>query len=192
MALFGAAAGLDHRILAAQEPTLTTPTARNAEEILSPPAANIIRRDLAPLAAELPDTTPREGLLPPDAAESIFDRQTAGSPQFRGGDWQKQTVCWKASELRHRPVYFEDTMLERHGQTRRPAVQTALSGARFFGTFPVLPYAMTVEPAGVATSTLGHFRPGSPVPLLRQRPPLQASAGLIEAGTVVGLIFLVP
>jgi hypothetical protein len=89
-------------------------------------------------------------------------------------------------------LYFEDAMLERHGQTRHPLVQPVASGTRFFLTFPVLPYAMTVNPPRPARSALGHYRPGSGAPLLRQRPPLQTDAGLVEAGTWVGLIFLIP
>ncbi len=83
-------------------------------------------------------------------------------------------------------------MLERHGQTRRPLVQPLASGARFFLTAPVLPYAMVVDRPCQVRSTLGHFRPGSGAPLLLQRPPLQADAGVVEAGTWVGLIFLIP
>ena len=83
-------------------------------------------------------------------------------------------------------------MLERHGQTRHPLVQPLVSGTRFFLTFPALPYAAVVDPPRPARSVLGHFRPGSGAPLLLQRPPLQADAGLFEAGMVVGLIFLIP
>ena len=51
---------------------------------------------------------------------------------------------------------------------------------------------MVVDPPRPARSTLGHYRPGSGAPLLLQRPPLQADAGLVEAGVWVGLIFLLP
>jgi len=97
-----------------------------------------------------------------------------------------------ASNLRHRPLYFEDATLERYGQSYHPLVQPAASGVRFFLTFPMLPYAMVVNPPRPAISTLGYFRPGSSGPCLLQRPPLQADAGLAEAGAWIGLIFLVP
>ena len=83
-------------------------------------------------------------------------------------------------------------MLERHGQSWHPLVQPLASGTRFFLTFPVLPYAMTINPPRPAYTTLGHFRPGSGAPLLLQRPPLQADASMVEAGAWVGLIFLLP
>jgi hypothetical protein len=111
---------------------------------------------------------------------------------FRGGDWQRLQYHWTASQLRYRPLYFEDAMLERHGQSWHPLVQPVASGARFFATFPALPYAMTINPPRPARSTLGHFRPGSGAPFLLQRPPLQADAGLVEASVLVGLIFIIP
>jgi hypothetical protein len=188
-----AAIALAGRNLAAQDETPTAITThRNTEEILSPPPGELVRRELAPLAAEPPDTSPREGMLPPDASQGLFDQSQVSAARRRTEGWEKKVFTWQASHLRHRPVYFEDTMLERHGHTRRPAVQTVVSGVRFFATFPLLPYAMTVEPPRPATSTLGHFRPGSQAPSLLQRPPIQADAGMVEAGTIVGLIFLVP
>jgi hypothetical protein len=190
--LFAAAISGVCQCVVAQEDSLPWPASPNTGEILRGPSEDLLRQEMAPLSSQLPNTAPRAGLLPPDASEGLFDRRPEPPDHFPRGDWHRQQVHWAASELRHRPVYFEDTMLERHGQTRRPAVQTAVSGARFFATFPLLPYAMTVQPPRSAVSTLGNFRSGSPVPVLCQRPPLQVDAGLIESGAVVGLIFLIP
>ena len=159
---------------------------------LDPAPKELLRRGMQPLSGQLPDTRIREGLRPPDASQGLFGEHDSRLMTFRGGDFTHVQFQWMAAELSHRPLYFEDAMLERHGQTRHPLVQPMASGARFFLTFPVLPYAMTVDRPCTTRSTLGDFRPGTCAPLLLQRPPLQADAGLVEAGMWVGLIFLIP
>jgi len=152
----------------------------------------LIERDMQPLSARLPDTNLRSGRRPTDVSREAFGSETVPASVDRGPHWSAIRFPWAASELRHRPLYFEDAMLERHGQSRHPLVQPLASGTRFVLTFPVLPYAMAVNPPLPAHTTLGDFRPGSGAPLMLQRPPLQTDAGLIEAGAWVGLLFLLP
>ncbi len=159
---------------------------------LRPPTVDEIRAALKPLTDEQIDTQLPEGLTPPDASEGLFDETRPAERVFRGGDFSYTDFHWAASNLRHRPLYFEDAMLERHGQTYGPYVQPIASGARFFLTVPILPYTMTVNPPYPATSTLGHFRVGSAAPILFQRPPLQCDAGVVEAAIWMGLILLIP
>ena len=146
---------------------------------------------MQPLSAKMPDTKLRAGVRPADVSQEVFDLRETPSTVFRGDDWLPIQYNWVASDLRYRPLYFEDAMLERHGQTRHPLVQPLASGTRFFLTFPVLPYAMTVNPPRPAQRA-GTLSPRQLRPLLLQRPPLQTDAGLVEAGTWVGLIFLIP
>ena len=175
------------------QPAAEEPTPRlQRPSYLSPPSKEMIEQGLQPLSAKLPDIKLREGILPMDVSHGVFDGQETSYAAHRGDSWAPIRYCWVASDLRHRPLYFEDAMLERHGQTRHPLIQPMASGARFFLTFPVLPYAMVVDPPRPAQSTLGHYRPGSAAPLLLQRPPFQADAGVVEAGVWVGLIFLIP
>ena len=159
---------------------------------LQPPPKGLLQRGLQPLAAELPDSRVREGLLPPDASQGVFGESWAIPGTNRGDHWTSIDVHWAPSGNRYRPTYFEDSMLERHGQARHPLVQPLASGTRFFLTIPALPYGAVVNPPHRPISTLGHFRAGSGAPCLLQRPPLQADAGLFQAGLVVGLIFIVP
>jgi hypothetical protein len=159
-------------------------------EFLKPPPIELLRRGLQPLSADLPDTDVREGLLPPDASQGLFSQR--GTTLSRGDQWMPIGFCWQASGIRYRPTYFEDTMLERHGHKRHWLVQPAVSGARFFGSIAALPYGMTVDPPWRPMSNLGHFRAGSGTPYMLQRPPLQVDAGMLEAGLIVGLIFIVP
>jgi hypothetical protein len=180
------------RPLSAQEQPPARQVAEDTTAVIKPPPKHLVQQGMMPLSPELPSTTPPTGMLPPDASAGLFDKRVDRPMHVRGSKWEKQVFCWTASELRHQPVYFEDTMLERHGQTRHPLIQPMVSGAKFFTTFPLLPYAMTINPPRRTTSTLGDFRPGSSAPMLLQRPPLQLDAGTVEAGAIVGLILLVP
>jgi hypothetical protein len=152
----------------------------------------LIERGTRPLSEQLPDTDKRRGRRPADVSPEAFGSESVPASVDRGPDWSAIEYSWAASELRHRPLYFEDAMLERHGQSRHPLVQPLASGTRFLLTFPVLPYAMTVNSPRPAHTTLGSFRPGSGAPRLLQRPPLQVDAGLMEAGVWVGLLFIMP
>jgi hypothetical protein len=176
--------------LADAQPQPDSPPSQPA--FLMPPPKELLQRGLQPLPAALPDTKPPSGLLPVDASLVVFDTEATQKADHRDDGWTPIGYGWMASGLRHRPLYFEDAMLERHGQARHPLVQPLASGTRFFLTVPVLPYAMTVNHPRETRHTLGHFRAGSGAPLLLQRPPLQVDAGTIEAATWVGLIFLIP
>ncbi|MFO0924964.1 MAG: hypothetical protein U0905_21065 [Pirellulales bacterium] len=96
------------------------------------------------------------------------------------------------SAICHKPLYFQDTMLERHGHQRFPCAQPLVSGVRFFGTFPIMPYLMTLHPPGKDIYNLGHYRPGSAAPCLRERPPYDERAIRNEALTAGGLLWLAP
>ena len=159
-------------------------------DFLKPPPRELLQQGLQPLSAELPDSQTRDGLLPPDASEGLFTQRRASYD--RGDQWTPINCHWAASGNRYRPVYFEDTMLERHGQSRGELVQPFASGTRFFASIAALPYKAALNPPHCPTSSLGHYRVGSGAPCLLQRPPLQADAGLLQAGLVVGLIFIVP
>ncbi len=82
------------------------------------------------------------------------------------------------------PRYFEDRMLERHGHERFPYLQPMVSGAKFFGTFPMLPYLMTVSPPADIEYQLGYFRPGTAVYPYIQRPPYQRDAVIVQGSAI--------
>jgi len=157
---------------------------------LRPPPRELLQRGLEPLSTQLPDSSVRGGLLPPDASQGLFNERSQSYD--RGEQWTERSFHWLPAELCHRPLYFEDAMLERHGQSRHGLVQPLASGTRFFASIAALPYKAVVDPPRRPRSTLGHFRAGSGAPCLLQRPPWQANAGLAEAGLIVGLIFIVP
>ena len=84
------------------------------------------------------------------------------SQPFYGRHFGQTCFMWKASRLSTRMAYFEDVRLERHGLTKvKPIFQPIVSGVRFFGTIPLLPYKMCVTPPNECVYTLGHIRSGS-------------------------------
>ena len=106
--------------------------------------------------------------LPADCSDGIF-RTMALSDD--GRDWFDAEFHWAASDLFAQPAYFDDPVLERYGQTRRAFVQPWLSGAHFFGQFPLMPYKVVVDRPYDRVYTLGYQRPGSPTPCVARRLP---------------------
>ncbi len=68
------------------------------------------------------------GRLPPvRALPTGWDREAEVYASLK--QWYPSAIC-------HKPLYFEDTMLERHGHERFPCVQSLASGTRFFALSP--------------------------------------------------------
>lgn len=97
---------------------------------------------------------------------------------------------WKASNLCHKPLYFEEVRLERYGHSLPPFIQPVASAAHFFVSVPLLPYKMGLELPNECVYTLGYYRPGSCAPYHIPGIPLSVRGALFEAGLVGGL-FLV-
>ncbi len=110
----------------------------------------------------------------------------------RSGAWALSAYLWHAPNTFSNPLYFEDVMLERHGQERFPCLQPMISGARFFATVPMLPYLATVQHPCECTYTLGYYRSGTCAPALCQRPPYQRNAAIVEAAAISGAILALP
>ena len=106
----------------------------------------------------------------------------------RADDWHWSVCQWSAANTFSNPRYFEDRMLERHGHERWGHWQSLASGARFFATFPMLPYLCTVSDPCECEYTLGYLRPGSCAPVMLQRPPCEKRAAIVESAIVAGLI----
>ena len=83
---------------------------------------------------------------------------------------------WTAPVFCHQPLYYEDTMLERHGHERFPLLTPAISGARFYTGLFFTPYLATLRRPLVDYPNTGHFRPGSAAPAIRERAPYDHTA----------------
>ena len=115
-----------------------------------------------------------------------------GREQYQPRCWSQTDFMWKASGLCHKPLYFEDSHLERYGHSIFPHLQPVISGAGFFLTFPILPYKMGLEPPTECIYTLGYYRPGDCAPHMLDPIPLSVRAGLFEAGAWVAGAAIIP
>jgi hypothetical protein len=114
------------------------------------------------------------------------------APPYVQRHWAELTFLWRASALCHKPLYFEDVQLERHGHSWGPLAQPFVSSAHFFATVPVLPYKMGLKSPHECVYTLGHYRPGSCAPYMIEPVPISVRAALFQAGAVVGAAAAIP
>ncbi|WP_437201602.1 hypothetical protein [Planctomicrobium sp. SH664] len=98
---------------------------------------------------------------------------------------------WEASNLYHKPLYFEDVPLERYGHAFPDGVQPFVSVGKFGVQLAALPYQIALDPVWRDQYVLGYYRPGDPAPYLCYRAPLNLKAAAAAAGVYTGLIFLV-
>lgn len=115
-----------------------------------------------------------------------------GDLKFEHREWLASTMTWKASALCHKPLYFEEVQLERYGHSAGPFLQPALSGAHFFLNIATMPYKMGINPPNECRYALGYYRPGDCAPWLLPPPPLSVRGGLMQAGAIVGGIYVIP
>lgn len=131
-------------------------------------------------------------VLPEDqAAKQMVPRLPL--PGGRDRALEGLTYRWQAANICHLPLYFEEPMLERHGQQCCPTwIQPAVSGSKFLSNLILYPYKATLQPACESRYTLGHFRPGSGAPCLRDTLPWSADAALVQAGAATAVFVGLP
>ncbi len=157
---------------------------------LSPIAMEGVRAPIA--AADITVTEVGTKVLPDDQAAKLASAQI---PLPNGSDRMLTglTYRWQAANICHFPLYFEEPMLERNGVHRCPeCIQPAVSGVKFLGNIAIYPYRATLWPAFENRYTLGHFRPGSCAPALRDTLPWSTDAALVQAGAVTGVFVGLP
>ena len=201
----------DDTRVSANDPAIPSPALRSASSF-EPQASSLftyqIDRTLRPIREVDTRTKPQAGdyhpddpddmaatdqPLPPRAAE-VFDGKPVefhGSAGVRYRPWPERFAIWEASALCHKPLYFEEITAERYGYSFGLA-QPVVSAAHFFGRIPALPYLMTLDPPYACQYTLGHERPGSPVPPYIHTVPFDPAAAAVQGGVVTGMIYLVP
>ncbi len=112
----------------------------------------------------------------------------------RGGspyrNWTPQVVTWKASNLCHKPLYFENTQLERYGHSRGPVAQPIHSTLHFFTRLVALPYMTGICPPNECEYALGYYRPGNCAPWLKEPIPISLEGIRREALFVTGAAFI--
>lgn len=160
-----------------------------AAEVVTPQPTAELSRPIETLGA---DIDAPEGAFPKDVAAGKF--AAAGEMRHAMGARRRDAetvIFWEAPAIAHRPLYFEDVNLERHGR-KVPLIQPALSAAHFFGRVPALPYLMVSERHRQPRYPLGHYRPGSQAPYEWYLPRPSLGGGVVEAAAVTGLLFAFP
>lgn len=129
------------------------------------------------------------GVTPDDFG---FPREVYGLPDGIARGAQYQCVHWAPSLVQHYPLYFEDAMLERHGQQRWGCLQPVVSGSKFFSEIVLLPYMATLRRPMDCKYSLGHYRPGTCAPVLRDQLPWDAKAAAVQGAAVTGFFWGMP
>jgi hypothetical protein len=106
--------------------------------------------------------------------------------------WSPMTMTWKASNLCHKPLYFQQVNLERYGHTAGPWLQPVVSSAHFFANIAVLPYKMGVHAPGECQYALGYYRPGNCAPWIVPPVPISARGAISQAAFMTGSFWLIP
>ena len=99
---------------------------------------------------------------------------------------------WRPSQVFHHPLYFQETMLERHGHDRFGYLQPLASGVRFYSTMALYPYLRTLQKPWECNYALGHHRPGTCAPKLRNYVPRDSRATAVQLITTGGLFWAAP
>ncbi|MGB7347703.1 MAG: hypothetical protein WBD20_26000 [Pirellulaceae bacterium] len=107
-------------------------------------------------------------------------------------NWQRHVMTWKASNLCHKPLYFEEVNLERYGHTAGPILQPVVSSAHFFANIAVMPYKMGIHPPSECQYALGYYRPGNCAPWIVPPVPLSLRGAAAQAAAVTTGFLLIP
>ena len=104
------------------------------------------------------------GRVPEDRSELLDDYGRFGPVSD-----SVKVFAWEAPNIHFQPLYFEDVVLERYGQTQ-PAYRQGIRSAILFGTqYAGLPLALLEQNPKSCDYPLGFCRPGTCVPQTTQR-----------------------
>jgi hypothetical protein len=108
------------------------------------------------------------------------------------GQQEPLNFAWTASGLCHKPLYFRELQAERYGHSIGYVSQPFLSAAHFFCNAAILPYKMGMRPPQECVYALGHYWPGDPAPRYVPAVPISIRGGLMQAGAVLGAVYVLP
>lgn len=81
--------------------------------------------------------------------------------------WPETSSQWTSPAFCFKPLYFEQTNLERYGLGYPCPTNALVSGTRFFADAALVPFHALRQPPHSCQCTLGHRRPGDCNPILR-------------------------
>ncbi len=135
------------------------------------------RQKLKPINAITNKIAAEPGDFPPEC--------NLGDPPYKPRCYPEMVYAWKASNLCHKPLYFEQPAVERYGHALPPFIQPLASGAHFFVDVLLLPYHMGLELPQECVYSLGYYRPGSCAPMHIDGFPISARAAAFQAGAIL-------
>ncbi len=102
-------------------------------------------------------------------------------------------MTWKASNLCHKPLYFEEVNLERYGHTAGPIFQPVFPVLTFFREYR----RVAVQDGRTRSERMPiHawllYRPGDCAPWIVPPVPISLRGGLYQAAAVTGAFWLIP
>lgn len=103
------------------------------------------------------DIRPSPGAIPEEPKGDYIGGPQSRAELYRG---EERPFVWTASGMNRTPIYFDDPRVERHGMVAHRLIQPAASVVRFYGTFPLLPALMVIEPPCNVRYCLGEGRWG--------------------------------
>ena len=131
------------------------------------------------------------GVLPEPAEQDVnVDEQWLPDGIARGASFK--CVHWRPSMICHQPLYYQETMLERHGHDRWGLLQPIASGVRFYTTIGLIPYFSVLRPPCENYYALGHYRAGTCVPKLRDHLPWDKRAAAVETLSAATFFWAAP
>jgi hypothetical protein len=142
-----------------------------------------------PIGALTTNIMTTAGKLPQDVAADKF---RGDYPPWAQRPWNETAYFWDAPSLCYGGLRYEEVNLERFGYGHCHLLQPFVSAAHFAGSTVALPYNIATHPPWECIYPLGHYRPGSPVPYRKIWPDLSLPGSAAEAGTIAGLILLIP
>lgn len=95
---------------------------------------------------------------------NLTDETVVTATTARNHLWSDEAYSWVSPAFSHKPLYFEQTNLERYGMGASPVAQPVISAAHFFGNIPLIPFKAIHRKPSEEFSTLGNQRPGNCVP----------------------------
>jgi hypothetical protein len=102
---------------------------------------------------------PPDGEMPEDVAAKHFaDAEILYDPRDRR--FGETMYFWQASNLAHRPLYFEQAYVERYGYNYR-CLQPVVSGVEFYADVAALPFKRAANIRRPLVYDLGPARPGT-------------------------------
>jgi hypothetical protein len=135
------------------------------------------------------DITAPSGSMPSNRAAEKYQGNAIVSG-YEPRPWQDDVYFWESPTICHRPLYFEERMLERHGIVRYPHLKPVVSGAHFFVSCAAMPYLTVIHPPCTCVAST------QPSSLQAKRPasigPQDMKATAVQTATVAGLILLIP